>query len=514
MKKLISTLTAITMITAALPVMAYAEESENPDLKALASSLGSDTDYFNIPYVKATVVNPDGKTEYTDTSMSISALEMLIHNGTISLNSIQSESEKMVEITDSSKVYNAVQNHSQDFVDGIIYSYLFKLDRTKNRMSEIIELAENSEKNGKYFLLMYRGLSDDYTPDMSGEYEKYLSSHTVVGIGITEGKWFFNDKEYDKCILTLDSSNVSENTNAFSENTCIFINSETFDYCIPKYSASSENDLKIIAVNEDVFLNGDTSDIYRIKAASLNNKIYTITTEKSGIETVRNADNEYLDYCHGQYNGDWVVKADRIKIECANYDNINSLYFFTGSTTVETELSVENSIFEYDGKTYYIHGGISKSGNDDFQYNDGEKKYAFYGNLAEGFCFEPTENGIILDSDNRDMSLKCIYNDLFNVNIIISEKTKVEFSENDITGFFIDKDNDGTYEEKIEIGDVNCNGTIDAADSSLILESYASLSVGKETKLFNGLADFNGDGRVDASDASGVLAVYAERATS
>lgn len=58
MKKIVSFLTAFILTFSACPAVAQAEEIQNPDLKALASSLGADTDCFNFRnYTAETVDN-------------------------------------------------------------------------------------------------------------------------------------------------------------------------------------------------------------------------------------------------------------------------------------------------------------------------------------------------------------------------------------------------------------------------------------------------------------------------
>ena len=49
--------------------------------------------------------------------------------------------------------------------------------------------------------------------------------------------------------------------------------------------------------------------------------------------------------------------------------------------------------------------------------------------------------------------------------------------ENQEIMYYIDKNGDDVYDNKVEKGDVNCDGFIDAVDASLILEKYAELSV-------------------------------------
>ena len=57
-KKFISLISSFILTFSACPSVAQAEETQNPDLKALASSLGADTDCYNFRnYTAETVDN-------------------------------------------------------------------------------------------------------------------------------------------------------------------------------------------------------------------------------------------------------------------------------------------------------------------------------------------------------------------------------------------------------------------------------------------------------------------------
>jgi len=65
---------------------------------------------------------------------------------------------------------------------------------------------------------------------------------------------------------------------------------------------------------------------------------------------------------------------------------------------------------------------------------------------------------------------------------------------------------------KAALGDVNCDGSVDASDASAVLTAYALSSIGQDSGLTDeqtALADVSGDGSVDASDASLILSYYA-----
>ena len=67
---------------------------------------------------------------------------------------------------------------------------------------------------------------------------------------------------------------------------------------------------------------------------------------------------------------------------------------------------------------------------------------------------------------------------------------------------------------RVIVGDVNCDGLVDACDASLVLSHYALISTGQSGHdLDIDVADVNRDGLIDAVDASQILAYYAALST-
>lgn len=75
--------------------------------------------------------------------------------------------------------------------------------------------------------------------------------------------------------------------------------------------------------------------------------------------------------------------------------------------------------------------------------------------------------------------------------------------------------NQGTEAPGELIGDVNCDGLVDACDASIILEYYSAMSTeGKSNlQMSYDIADVNHDGLIDVCDASAILAYYSELST-
>ena len=71
--------------------------------------------------------------------------------------------------------------------------------------------------------------------------------------------------------------------------------------------------------------------------------------------------------------------------------------------------------------------------------------------------------------------------------------------------------------KSILLGDVNCDGIIDAVDASNVLKHYAYISTdqkGEFTDVQKSVADVNNDGEINAVDSSNILAYYAYVSTS
>ena len=79
----------------------------------------------------------------------------------------------------------------------------------------------------------------------------------MVGMDELSGNWTFDGISYDTCIITYDSNCVKQGTetSAFRDDACIYINSETKQFCIPAYEASTENgDVLLYASDDDSLL--------------------------------------------------------------------------------------------------------------------------------------------------------------------------------------------------------------------------------------------------------------------
>ncbi|MDE6678879.1 MAG: hypothetical protein K2K02_07545, partial [Ruminococcus sp.] len=128
------------------------------------------------------------------------------------------------------------------------------------------------------------------------------------------------------------------------------------------------------------------------------------------------------------------------------------------------------------------------------------------------------DEGILVSATDNNVNGSCYFR-------TENEEDKVSFSQfnvfakNDVM-IKLNKESGEVYfaigenfDTPVEIGDVDCNGMLNASDATFILSNYAQASTGGKNMLNTQLADFNGDGIVNAVDASQVLAEYAKRST-
>ena len=251
MKKLLSVLASLAMLTTMSPVYSECTISDNTDLKSLAASLGADTDYLNILNYEHGPDYPDLQNVYlkflsncnqleatrypqsfyytavmSGSDMGISLLEILAHNGVISPSDIQNGAQSLSEITlndETDKVITAYQVTQFHTEFSNYMEYLIASQTYEQQIDSLISTAESCMENNRYFLVTIKG------QDMN---------HSVCGIGISEGEWEWNGKKYDKCILTLDSNDTDkdEKADGFREESCIYINAETKESYIPAYN--------------------------------------------------------------------------------------------------------------------------------------------------------------------------------------------------------------------------------------------------------------------------------------
>lgn len=536
------------------------KDDSNPDLKALASSLGADTDYLKIANY---TVFPDGvidveevyqeffeKCDYSTRErymtqnlnkilaggmcVGISILQTLAHNGLISPSDIQVGAENMVDIVNNENVEKILCSYqlTQHYTDFQLYRLWQSCSfSTEEKLRTLIETAENAMENGKYFTILMTA------PD---------GSHAVTGIGCADGNWTFNDINYNKCILTLDSNAVDENKNAvgFSEKTCIYINTETNQYYVPGYNWSSENRFYLCTLTDDKLLNSkgainptpdydtDLSDICSIELGSGNDTEFFVT-KADGTEYEPD-----ISMTFGAPSGvRFGFEGTKIRFRRNDEYSAASSMRQTQKLWSHGFLNKKNAILEMTDNKVSLTTSTGDTEERQFiiqlRLNEGyynisdPYSYGFTGYASDVYS-EITDDGIILGGKNKIKSEFYIEfvdknadfkewdisddDEYVQQHIIISGGSDVlmKFDDNKELQILIDSDDDGVYDTPVEKGDANSDGKIDASDASEILAGYAETSSGQTAYINENIADYNGDGTIDASDASAVLEYYAK----
>ena len=176
----------------------------------------------------------------------MAAISVLIHNGELTPSDLQEGAETLYDVTLTDDVdalitcYNSLQLYKA--VELAIIAAPSMLSKEEHT-DMFLDCAARCKEKGTYF--------------MAGIATKKGGTHAVVGMDELSGNWTFDGISYDTCIVTYDSNCVKQGTetSAFKDDACIYINSETKQFCIPAYEASSENgDVLLYASDDDSLL--------------------------------------------------------------------------------------------------------------------------------------------------------------------------------------------------------------------------------------------------------------------
>ncbi|WP_443724202.1 hypothetical protein [Ruminococcus sp.] len=176
----------------------------------------------------------------------MAAISVLVHNGELTPSDLQEGAETLYDVTLTDDVdaliayYNSLQLYTEVELAVITAPAML----TKEEHTDMfLDCAARCKEKGTYF--------------MAGIATKKGGTHAVVGMDELSGNWTFDGISYDTCIVTYDSNCVKQGTetSAFKDDACIYINSETKQFCIPAYEASSENgDVLLYASDDDSLL--------------------------------------------------------------------------------------------------------------------------------------------------------------------------------------------------------------------------------------------------------------------
>ena len=176
----------------------------------------------------------------------MAASSVLVHNGELTPSDLQEGAETLYDVTLTDDVdalitcYNSLQLYKA--VELAIIAAPSMLSKEEHT-DMFLDCAARCKEKGTYF--------------MAGIATKKGGTHAVVGMDELSGNWTFDGISYDTCIVTYDSNCVKQGTetSAFKDDACIYINSETKQFCIPAYEASSENgDVLLYASDDDSLL--------------------------------------------------------------------------------------------------------------------------------------------------------------------------------------------------------------------------------------------------------------------
>lgn len=568
MKKLISFLTAVSL-TASLPIFSVYAEG-NTDLESLAVSLGADKDYLAVPnmYYPAELYQANlydyflpvstseqmtslasGVAKYSDTSFGSSVLSVLAHNGVISAGDVKENAESLSKINHILLAKDSIYKYQNilDNDDFKLYTeYLFKSQNFAQKADSLISTAEKCMNEGRYFLIMYSAFrtNPSYSENSIGHAARGQKAHSAVGIGVTDGSWTFNDKTYDKCILTLDSLSVDTKNDAFSEDTCIYINSETKDYYMPKISASAESDIHIIAVDNDQLLNFADTDVTD-EIVSLNiatDSISEVTyTDLNGNEVILNDDNNFLDNYHIYSNVSFLVKGNNFKISTASENEDDYISITDKEHTLDFDMEkADSEIFCNDNTLKFTRkdswGITYRKPEDPLKFSlyihtkNSDIEHYIKGETMGESEFTKVDGGIIF-SGGKAILNTYQHNEAYEENPKEEEYNKtlsrmalnsdgkvfIQIGDDYSVKLFSDLDSDGTFEHEVQKGDLNCDGVINSVDVSMLLEAYADMASSAmdfpDVYTSTQYADINGDGVIDSVDASEILEIYAQNST-
>ena len=548
------------------------------ELKTHANKLGADKDYFNFmaefamsypPYTDSAdymeliqkyydEINKEfSLTDYTkhsrrDSSTGMAVLQMAVHNGDIQLSDLKQGVTSLKDAEFDNTLNQKIYDTGLYFLDEpeirrIIGSAIC-WESPEERTDRLISTAKQAEEEGKYFFIALR-----------------LSKPSVIsmtGIGLADGSWEFDGKKYDKCVLTLDPvGDTEKKTVGFSEDACIYINSKTKEYYVPRYKdQTTEKYARIEYIETDAQTLLERGKNKKVDEQMqgiyiLNNDeyIYDLTVHSKGESKTYHGN--YVQYPEGLTKNVFVTNQKNDLV----YDSITA-YLPADSISVDTEQDEEAENY---GGNIQFGIGLDSAGTESGATGYGlfkadiakdkivyEKKPTYYaqmrsnimeqleatknhyslqfsisedngdelnvvqltGNTEGTVTFEKSDDGYIVSSTQE---LDCVlygnpipqYGDEYNKKM--NDAAKKEYNK-EIThdeyigivqevynGYSIDISGKGPYLMKYNTAEKKWYSYIDKDGDSKF-----------ETKLVKG--DVNSDGIIDARDATEVLTSFAE----
>ena len=569
MKKRLSLMTAAAISFSMLTAFpANAEGNTSADLPALASSLGADSGYF-LRNSSAYIQNEDDILNrstffYYKYDYALSAIQALVHNGVIKPEDIKSGAENLTDIDADESVNGIIEKYSESAAERaawLYFGYEYCHTSQADMVKKLIDTAETSMKNNRYFLIAIKNDNNLLNTSTS-------SAFTMTGIGIADGSWTFDGVTYDKCILTLAPSSskapedngeiqtISNKNMGFQERYCIYVDSATGKFTVPAHHGCTDE-------KYDIYIVCDNDEILNYKGAV--SPVNEFPEDISDIQFIRTHNASNLDYIINEvHSGKYSEPSETL---CENYFSAmpDNLYYFDKGNPYRIETTAGKGAFHRNYTDFEVDmysenadkhidiGGafiadISDTGlklvkkpesfttgkewvdsdNEKYVYKIhldeplyGLRTFAISGRSKGTVNYEIRDNGVyISDTERLRVRFSCdkeVPEDFnsYGISVVSDEPVMLRLdNEDEMLYIYRDGDGSGEFTEKVQTGDVNCDGRLDAKDASMILGAYADYSGGNVNASFIGqrYADFNGDGTLNAADASAVLKYYADLA--
>lgn len=497
--------------------------------------------------------------------LGMSITSVLAHNGVFSPSDIQEDKERLIDIElmkgDTTKYVN------KDPVLQKIISYQLRQDRPDfwlymhQKFSEydkteavdnLLATAQKAHDEGKYFVIVLDESESQF-------------SHVVTGMGLMDGEWEYDGEKYDKCIPIYDTNllHLCDDNSSISygcaEESSLFINSETKKMYLPMYF-EDRNDFSVdpklyenfraIAIGDEDFINYkgkiNPSESYNTDVSGISSVTVKNYKEEHGINVTREDGTTFdgIAACQRIFANkgkEYVFKGKDFKVQnTANAEEFGVNFMDVNHAVYTDFKGAVNNIF-YNADEFNFDVSAPTEYDVSLIFEEGSYKFSphykldFSGNTDSDFKAVQADNGVILSSSKdlkcqikvndiiRDEQglVKLVYNETVNENTVNPEEKIQEDAVTAVGDVFLTFDENGSlayyigdnYDTRVQKGDVNCDGFIDAVDASQILMAYAANSTDSTAYVGKTLGDYNGDGFVDAVDATQVLIKYAELST-
>ena len=448
------------------------------------------------------------------------------------------------EYKSNAKYVNDISAPPSSDVKSLI-NYYFAVQYTDQMNQKTLNAIGESESNKVKKLLSC--LNDDsptlFTYFWPPQYNpvtktRYYSGHAVVAYDVLDetGKTS-NGFSYNKKVLIYDNR-----LTGFSDNRCLYVNTNDYSWYIPYDGLSSTNGAVIGLTTDSIYDINYHGYIDGNNNVSIGEFISVLTTSDvaSEIKWHKFTDSSSW-FNYNAVDDDEILYFSPITDDTSGgyfnvgFKNSDSGYTMTIDAPQQQDISMryENSLIEIktsntDSISFAPNGFVLIQGdktnyNFELTYNDGYYYKDWYELSVSGMSVEkasitPRNDGYVLEASNlKDVVIRAGNDNCSPTVKFSSDYTKVliyEIDENTI-GLKVDTDNNGTYETELKttmIGDVNGDSTVTVLDATMLQKYLAGLASFSNEQL--AVADANGDGQVTVLDATAIQKYLANLVTS